>query len=612
MWGIIFGVFMREGTRHILVKTINAIWTALFLFVFVVFTAACSVYEYDYVRSDEVRVTVAEGETYKASFAFKNVKRGSDVEIMLEFEKGFVFDSCDYHDYIVINNDETSTELVLSNVRFPVFLNISVRAEDTGIYYDSNGGSTADGKKGFLEWVEPGTHLRPNTSIGINDMKREGYTLIGWNTRSDGNGTHIGLGSRVTVEDKSVLTLYAEWAEWTNPDDFGYTETEYGITLTGYFGDLGADPFVIPGEIDGKKVVGICKAFASGLSSETLILPSGLEYIDDRAFTKCEFKELYFFNDIGRINDRCFPLTQFKTLYINAATLPRYLDTSETAEFSDKMDRLILCRNEKKLIFFAGCSMSYGLNSETVSEKYPDYTIFNMGTMGGTNADLQIDCMLPFLNKGDIFVHAPEEASQFQLFYDENCDKNIFLLCEGNPDLVSYIDMSEVYGVLTAFDLYNRSRLSSEAVSWTSDNDYHNEYGDVVIPREGFNTDEKHGESEYTYRLDYVTPEALSRMCGKYDEISAKGAKVLFGYAPINYNSLPEEAIKGKDWIEFASTVESALSEAGYPVINEVTDYLMTGKYFYDTDYHLNDIGCTIRTERMLNDLDKYFKENGF
>lgn len=585
---------------------IMAVMISAILFAF----AGCAEYEYTYERTNLVRITVASSPAYEASWESISVERGTDVELTLTFgERGIVFDSCDYSDYTAENGSAGVTVLTLKNVRFPTFLNIRTRLAEGGIYYDANGGRTIAGGEGFIEWLKPSTHLRVNTSSGVDSIEREGYTQIGWNTAVDGTGDSVCLGGRVTPPDGEALTtLYAEWAKWLDGDDFGYKEIDGGITLTSYNGDKSADPFVIPGEIDGKSVIGIDADFAAGLTAKTLILPSTMQYVADKAFLLCRFDTLYMFDNIIRIDDKCFAGTHFKTLRINAVLKPRYLSTSEPAEFSDKMDRLMLHADEKKMVFFAGCSMSYGLDSAYMQETFPDYTVIDMGTMGGTNADMQLDCITPFLGEGDIFVHAPEQASRFQLFDDMNCDSNFFILCEGNPDLVSYVDLSKVFGVLGAFNKYNADRLLAAGGEWTDDNDYHNEYGDVVIPRGVISEDVKHGEGDYTYMSDYVTEGSFSRMCDYYDAISARGAEVLFSYAPVNYNGLPDEAVAGREWLTFAEKTESRLAGRGYPVISDIGDYLMNGRYFYDTDYHLNETGRDIRTRNLADDIKEYLE----
>lgn len=54
---------------------------------------------------------------------------------------------------------------------------------------------------------------------------------------------------------------------------------------------------------------------------------------------------------------------------------------------------------------------------------------------------------------------------------------------------------------------------------------------------------------------------------------------------------------------EFAEKFENMFWGYGYEAISDVEEYMFPGRYFYDSDYHLNDLGAALRTERLLADL---------
>ena len=55
--------------------------------------------------------------------------------------------------------------------------------------------------------------------------------------------------------------------------------------------------------------------------------------------------------------------------------------------------------------------------------------------------------------------------------------------------------------------------------------------------------------------------------------------------------------------LEFAKKIEEMLLSYGYTPISDVEDYMFEGRYFYDSDYHLNDLGAVLRTEQLIKDL---------
>ena len=553
--------------------------------------------------STKVRVTISNGQGYNVEQNIYEVERGSNLEIELSYLEGYAFESCDYQDYTILYENISSAVLILHDVRYPTFVNITSQRAGEGIFYHANGGIFTDiAKDYFFEFAHAAVGRRQNTSIGDNAV-REGYTLTGWNTRSDGTGESVCLGGRITIQTNTIIDLYAQWSQWTEVGKFNYVEEAEGVKLTAYHGD-DVETLTLPAEINGKPVIAVEKGFANKKKIDTLILPDTLKRIEKNAFTNCQIQNLYFYDNLEYVVNESFLNVNLKTLHLNARLAPRYLATSEVTEFADRMDRLILNQDKKKMIFFAGCSMGYGLDSQLVYDAFNgEYEIINFGTMGETHAGAQIDCIAKFLKQGDIFVHAPEPAAPQQLMYYYDMEDNMFLLCEGNFELISYIDMSKITGVFTAFNIFNSKRLKFDGGSYLDDSGLHNLYGDVITERTPTGRDISYDDYTYTFILELAESSAINRLCNEYDKISSMGAEVMFSFSPINYHGLTAEAIEQKIWEEFENAYEIGLMTRGYRLISKAEDYVFFGRYFYDTDYHLNDLGVNIRTERLIEDL---------
>mgnify|MGYP000012076162 FL=1 len=555
-----------------------------------------------------VSVTIESGEEYETEQNFFKVKRGEDLRVELRILEGFSFQSCDYGDYSYTTEGDV-TVLTLRNIRYPAFVHIETAGLAGSIRYDLNGGKFLDGSEEdyYIEDYTLEHHLRANTELGTDRIYREGYSQIGWNTRADGSGEHIGLGSRATPGD-STLVLYAEWAEWSEGEYF-WEDTEGGISLTGYSGEKNRDSFVIPWEIDGKEVVGLSSGFADGISASMVVLPYTLERAAADSFRNCRFENLYFSDGVTEISDETFRDNTFSRVYINAVEKPRYQTGNEIAWFADMMDRLILSADEKKMIFFSGCSFSYGLDSRTVYEFFGgEYTVLNMGVIGGTNAAFQFDCISRFIGEGDVVVHAPEVAGFYQLMYVLRAEHRMFVMAEGNYDLISYADAESIGGLLTAFCTYNKGRMEMEEGSYEDYIDAYNEFGDIARVRPG-GKDVSYTEG-YTYCTEYVTDVSCGNLKEYYGKIESNGGRVLFSFSPVNLRGLSAEEKSARVWDGFESKIRAGISP-DIPVISRAEDYLFTGEYFYDTNYHLNDRGVAVRTERLIGDIERYFRENG-
>ncbi len=564
---------------------------------------------YTYTPLSTVKVTVASGENYTCERSVNVVQKGEDLTLELTFDDGYIFKSCSYADYTANTQADGSVLLTLKNVKYPTFLEIVALEVKDGILYNTNGGRLLNGSTdtSFFEYKPKQGWRRANTSIGVYDVARDGYTLVGWNTMPDGSGTHIGLGSRVDIPDGGVTVLYAEWRQWTPVSDFEYEEIEGGVRLTKYIGDKALSELVIPMAINGKTVTEIGTRFADHLEAKILILPHTMSVVSERAFAFCAFEEVYVSDNIASLPDVAFSGGVIRTLHINAVHKPHFLATSEAALFPDKMDRLMALKDVKKMVFFAGCSMAYGLHSPEVAKEFPEYEIVDMATMGGTMANAQLDCIIPYISEEDVFIHAPEGGSGFQLFGEHTFDWNFLTLCESNYDLLTHLDLRNYKMPFAALRRFNEYRLAGEPCEYDAWSGICNEYGDVVIERGELNTDESQGE-EYTFDMQYVTSETVERMCGYYDQIRSKGAEVLFSFSPMNLQGMPQEDVDARVWETFEAFYKTELTKRGYPVVSKIEDYMLDGRYFFNANYHLNEFGRDLRTGRLIDDLKTYFK----
>ena len=574
--------------------------TLVFLFLFVGCTTPLQT-----EQMEPVPITLVDGD-FTASERSVRVERGGDAVFMLTFPDGLVFGGCDYGNYSTDTQDGV-TSLTLRAVRYPCRVHIWTLALESSIFYYLNGGKfkteALDGDF-YLEGYDLTHHLRANTAIGTDKIERVGYVQTSWNTKADGSGERIGLGSRVTIQNGENIQLYAEWKKCIDERELSYTVEDGQITLNAYLGGTQVEEFVLPATIQGMQVTRIAEGFAENIVGKSLVLPHGLKEVATSAFKRCAFEEITFFDGLEEVTDRSFTHTSFKTWHINAEQKPVYQKDNDNAVFADKMDRLILNKESKKMVFFAGCSMSYGLRSERVEKAFDGkYVICNMGVIGGINAAFQLDCITPFLGEGDVFVHAPEVGSGYQLMSDLNGGSRVFVTVEGNYDLLCYTDMSKMIGAFSHFRTYNKNRKEMSTGGYADYNDHYNEYGDIIIPRPYTGENKQFSELGYYYEPQFVTKESMAVLAEKYDAIERRGGKVLFSFSPINLDGLTEEMRSQKSWLQFETAVKDELTSYGYRPISKAEDYLYGGRYFYDADYHLNDEGVDKRTGQLIADI---------
>lgn len=482
------------------------------------------------------------------------------------------------------------------------------KASGPGIRYEGNGGALKSWASDAIELPVDNAHLRVNTAQGSGYFAREGYVLTGWNTAADGSGQSVGLGSR--MERQENLVLFAQWAKANPETDFRWEMESGELWITEYLG--AGETCVVPETVAGERVHGIRQGAFREKTFFKLVLPSGLRALESGAFQNCVLDEMILFDGLQQVSDGSFngcdgPIT----LRINACVRPVYSGTYFDT-FSDKFDRLLSLRGQRKLVLFSGSSGRYGYDSPALEQAFPEYHVVNMGVYAYTNALPQLDLILGQMEAGDVLLSAPEfDASQEQFCASNRLDPAFFAMMESNYDAVSLLDLREYAGVFDAFGAYQQNRKGMPGRSYgESPSSYdddgnryafptYNLYGDLILPRANSEKDEclRHNIADYT--TGNITPEKIQSLNQVYQRFLDQGIQALFTYTPRNRWSITPESTP-----ESRQALHEALREGlCVDVISELEDSLYPGTYFYLIDSHLSSQGAALRTRQVIESL---------
>lgn len=565
------------------------------------------------------RVVLEEGEGFTAQTYTGQTSPGGELRFALQLEDGYTVTGADFGGCALEREPGGGITLVLPEVRYSTAVRLSVERTDAVLAYHANGGVRLDGGSAeeTLELPVTPSHLRRNTSIGVDLFTRPGYILSGWNTAPDGSGTAVGLGSRVTPSEG--LVLYAQWSRWSDSSLFQWEPLGDGAAITAYSGTERV--LTIPAELDGLPVRAVRAEAFAGAPCDTVILPDTLRTVENGAFDGCALEELYLFDSLRTVSDYSFANCQnLRTLHINAALPPVYSGTYYAA-FADKFDWLLSLRGNQKIVLFSGSSTRFGYDSGAIDRAFGDYDVANMGVFAYTNALPQMELILTCMEEGDILLHAPEfDAAQRQFCTSANLDAAFFNLIEADYDLLTLLDLRRYGQVFTAFSTYLDSREGMEPRGYAlSPSDFdedgnpvdtpsYNEYGDYILYRPNA-ADES---PVYGLPVDYTVrsfPKSafIDPINGEYQRFLSKGVNVYFTYAPRNRLAVSE-----------ASTPEARAELGAYfretlcvSVLGDVESSLVSGVYLYGTDNHLSTEGVALRTRDIIAELVSQLKQEG-
>lgn len=536
----------------------------------------------------------------------KYFKPGTEIEVSIEEKDGkficWTINSC-------LNVGEAAPSVISFEKKITITLDSDINlyanyyyeSEKTYFFeYDSNGGDIVVPNNGlkYLNYVHALTyqHRRINTIPGLLYFKRDGYSLVGWNTKEDGTGEHIGLGSRYTPHN-GTNHLYAEWKKWNDKSDFEYYVKDDEICLTSLKSN--EDVIVIPEVIDGKKVSTLYDAFAVSKPFSTVILPQTVKNVNTFAFIACHnFTTLYFYDSLSNISDSSIVDCPFSTILINAVDYG--VDQRQhTTTMADKLDFCLL--STKKRIMVISDSIVLGaVDSKMIYDEFGgEYDVINLGSSGiysmGTLALLLKEISRP----GDIVIEA--NKNNYYVDADSICKWYPF---EANYDLLRYIDLrfanngikDNFFSTYTEWnrERNNRSKVSYETNSPTCEI---NEYGDVFVETEN---DSDWYNLAGSVSMGFHNTEEYGILNSLNSWLGTKNAKLYKAISAYNINAV------GKTF----STPELReielnyyKSKLTYPIISNFEDHAFTGEYFGFDDFHLNKKGAERQTRIMIDEL---------
>ena len=435
--------------------------TVFWVFLLLIVTGLIGCKQKEPEKEQLCHIVMEKGDGYQVTDPVRTIKSGSNVSFTVTLDNNWQLLGTDYHGEteIIKDDDGKTVEIVLHEVKYSESICIQAEKGKYEILYDANGGQNTSGDSDRASICYRGTHQRINTSIGTDLFFRKGYTLLGWNTRADGSGQAVGLGSRIAW--KAGLVLYAQWTPWTDEADFIYKKVSGFAVITGYSGK--AQQICIPPSLGGLPVRTIRENAFADTDCKTVILSPGIYEIEKWAFRNSHLEQLYLYDDLEKISDYAFQdCDMLHTLHINAIEAPaysgNYFDT-----FQDKYDRLLSMKDKKKIVLFSGSSTRFGYDSEMIDQAFPDYEVVNMGVFAYSPALPQLELIRSCMKEGDVLLDSPEfDAANRQFCYQKELDYATFAMMESDYDVFVQLDLREYKQIFTAFTAYQDARADME------------------------------------------------------------------------------------------------------------------------------------------------------
>jgi len=273
--------------------------------------------------------------------------------------------------------------------------------------------------------------------------------------------------------------------------------------------------------------------------------------------------------------------------------LPEY---SYNLAIIDKQ-RILANAKSPKIVLAGGSNLAFGIDSEAIQHRF-NLPVVNMGLHAGLGLGRILDHISPFLNSGDILVIAPEYShfssywngynTAYEIIFETRQYRLLWSFYYGWPDnFFSYI--SEKYKIYKSIN-FNKNKIDINPLSYSRNG--FNEYGDYIkhlgMENQPFSSLNDLGPLNRTY---------LKHFFQFVDNFSTRGITVVLSYPCYEEQSFHNSA----GLIQELDTVFSAKNNL--LVISTPESYCYPVNYFYDTTYHLNREGRSVRTSQLIKDL---------
>ncbi len=288
--------------------------------------------------------------------------------------------------------------------------------------------------------------------------------------------------------------------------------------------------------------------------------------------------------------------TFFLVIFVLGGVLPQY-SMGYMAAFQDKL-HYAESIEEPKIILMGDSNLAFGIDSEKIEQEI-GMPVVNMGLHGGLGQTFCMDLAKHTIEQGDIVVVLPAYYGYSVGLADGTLG---WTLLENNFSLWTKVSVRD-YPVLwrtfptylqktiTLFKTSKRNTVTTGGYSRLA----FNKYGDIestgsenVMP-EGYLPGEPWSVVVNGELIDYYND--------YHAYVQDKGAVMIAACPPLIDSS---EQINAET---FEKTYEVIISGLNFDFISDWEDYIYPMEYFYDTNYHLNDVGRVYRTEQLIEDI---------
>ncbi len=262
----------------------------------------------------------------------------------------------------------------------------------------------------------------------------------------------------------------------------------------------------------------------------------------------------------------------------------------------------------KKIVMIGTSNIAFGIDSALIEEELSrcgtDYTVCNFGLYGAIGTKAMLDLALGEIGAGDLVIFAPEFHAQSLSTYFSG--REMWRCVDVDASLLKGIKTENVEAMIGCFSGYVQEKyayfISGEDAEPSGVYAKSSFDGDCVMRAEDreYNVMKGRYDANNPIYLDtsLFTTDFLAYINDYSEAVSRKGAAMYFSFPPMNKLGISDYSEE-----RVGKLYDFLAQKLSFEIISDPYDYMMDAEWFYDSNFHLNASGMTVRSVRLLEDI---------
>ena len=253
-----------------------------------------------------------------------------------------------------------------------------------------------------------------------------------------------------------------------------------------------------------------------------------------------------------------------------------------------------------RILVVGGSSVPYSIQCEVIQQQ-TGMPCIAMGATAYLGLEYYLSLLEDHLHQGDLVILAPEIV----MLQDQVSYSTTWMAVENDPGLLAAVPLSYWPGMVSGYYTYSRQKLDlyrqKGAPTQSPQEQYEafgfGPWGDIPGQRESLLESGYDKNNILTLTGDDLAPRVLRAIKDFAKKAQAAGARVVMTWAPFD-----ELAYAGT--ADQLDALQAQLEQqTGLAYLGSLSESMLPGELFYDSNNHLTSQGAELRTQMLLEDL---------